>query len=205
GGGGIRVWVGGGISGGGSPDLPGGGGVREGDRQRRGRGRGGGAPGRAEPHHPGRHDAADGRLHDAHPAAGPPGDAGHPGHRADGAGRAPVSHAQRRGGRGGAPHQAVLAGAAHTDRAPRARGGSSMSQPTKRRLGEILVERGFVTPDQLREALRSQYKEGKRLGEILIEMGALTADELNWALSELLGIPYVEFRDEMVDLDLARG
>jgi type IV pilus assembly protein PilB len=80
-----------------------------------------------------------------------------------------------------------------------------MTQPAKRRLGEILVERGFVTPDQLREALRIQYHEGKRLGEILIEMGALTADELNWALSELLGIPYVEFREEMVDLDLARG
>ena len=79
-----------------------------------------------------------------------------------------------------------------------------MSQPSKRRLGEILVERGFVSPEQLREALRSQYQEGKRLGEILIEMGALTADELNWALSELLGLPYVEFRDEMVDLDLAR-
>ncbi len=80
-----------------------------------------------------------------------------------------------------------------------------MTQPAKRRLGEILVERGFVSPDQLREALRSQYQEGKRLGEILIEMGALTADELNWALSELLGIPYVEFREEMVDLDLARS
>jgi type IV pilus assembly protein PilB len=35
-------------------------------------------------------------------------------------------------------------------------------------------------------------------------MKALTADELNWALSELLGIPYVEFREEMVDLELAR-
>lgn len=79
-----------------------------------------------------------------------------------------------------------------------------MRQPDKRRLGEILVERGFVTPDQLREALRVQYQEGKRLGEILLEMGALGADELNWALSELLGIPYVEFREEMVDLDLAR-
>jgi type IV pilus assembly protein PilB len=74
----------------------------------------------------------------------------------------------------------------------------------KRRLGEILVERGFVTPEQLREALRIQYQEGKRLGEILVEMGALSHDELNWALSELLGIPYVEFREEMVDLDLAR-
>lgn len=79
-----------------------------------------------------------------------------------------------------------------------------MSERPKRQLGEILVERGFVSPEQLREALRSQYQEGKRLGEILVEMGALTADELNWALSELLGIPYVEFREEMVDLELAR-
>jgi type IV pilus assembly protein PilB len=80
-----------------------------------------------------------------------------------------------------------------------------VSETSKRRLGEILVERGFVSADQLREALRVQYQEGKRLGEILVEMGALTADELNWALSELLGIPYVEFREEMVDIDLARA
>ena len=80
----------------------------------------------------------------------------------------------------------------------------SSTTPGKRRLGEILVERGFVSPDQLREALRVQYQEGKRLGEILVEMGALSMDELNWALSELLSIPYVEFREEMVDLDLAR-
>jgi type IV pilus assembly protein PilB len=79
-----------------------------------------------------------------------------------------------------------------------------VSQPGKRRLGEILVERGFVSPEQLREALRLQYQEGKRLGEILVEMGVLGSDELNWALSELLSIPYVEFREEMVDLDLAR-
>lgn len=79
-----------------------------------------------------------------------------------------------------------------------------MEERVKRRLGEILVERGFVSPAQLQEALRVQYREGKRLGEILLEMGALSADELNWALSELLGIPYVEFSEEMVDLELAR-
>ncbi|MGH7322615.1 MAG: ATPase, T2SS/T4P/T4SS family [Candidatus Rokuibacteriota bacterium] len=75
-----------------------------------------------------------------------------------------------------------------------------MSELAKRKLGDILVERGFITEEQLQEALRS----GKRLGEALMEMGALSADELNWALSELLGVPYVEFRDEMVDFDLAR-
>jgi len=75
-----------------------------------------------------------------------------------------------------------------------------MSELAKKRLGEILVERGFISEDQLSEALRS----GKRLGEALLERGALSADELNWALSELLGVPYVEFRDEMVDFDLVR-
>ncbi len=79
-----------------------------------------------------------------------------------------------------------------------------MNEEFKRRLGEILVERGFVSPEKLREAIRVQQQQGRRLGEVLLEMEALSADELNWALSELLGIPYVEFRDEMVDLDLAR-
>jgi len=75
-----------------------------------------------------------------------------------------------------------------------------MSEIPKRKLGDILVERGFISEEQLQEALR----RGTRLGEALLEMGALSADELNWALSELLGVPYVEFRDEMVDLELSR-
>jgi len=73
-----------------------------------------------------------------------------------------------------------------------------------RRFGELLVERGFISGEQLREALRIQSHEKKRLGQILIEMGALSADELNWALSELLGIPYVDLTEEMVDLEVAR-
>jgi type II secretory ATPase GspE/PulE/Tfp pilus assembly ATPase PilB-like protein len=75
-----------------------------------------------------------------------------------------------------------------------------MSETPKRKLGDILVERGFISEEQLQAAL----SRGKRVGEALLDMGALTADELNWALSELLGIPYVEFREDMVDLALAR-
>jgi type II secretory ATPase GspE/PulE/Tfp pilus assembly ATPase PilB-like protein len=75
-----------------------------------------------------------------------------------------------------------------------------MTETPKRKIGDILLQRGFITEDQLRAALGT----GKRVGEALLAMGALTTDELNWALSELLGVPYVEFSDEMVDLDLAR-
>lgn len=74
-----------------------------------------------------------------------------------------------------------------------------------RRFGDLLVERGFISADQLREALRAQTQERKRLGQILVEMGVLSPDQLNWALSELLGIPYVDLTEEMVDLDLARS
>jgi type IV pilus assembly protein PilB len=73
-----------------------------------------------------------------------------------------------------------------------------------RRFGELLVERGFISADQLREGLRIQAREKKRLGQILVEMAVLSPDQLNWALSELLGVPYVDLTEEMVDLDVAR-
>jgi type II secretory ATPase GspE/PulE/Tfp pilus assembly ATPase PilB-like protein len=73
-----------------------------------------------------------------------------------------------------------------------------------KRFGDLLVERGLITGDQLRQALSLQHHLGKRLGQVLIEMGALSVDQFNWALSELLGIPYVDLTEDMVDLELAR-
>jgi hypothetical protein len=43
-----------------------------------------------------------------------------------------------------------------------------------KRLGEWLIERGKITPQQLQEALEAQKLTGKRLGEILIEQGYIT-------------------------------
>jgi len=74
----------------------------------------------------------------------------------------------------------------------------------ERRLGEILVERGVISAEQLREALHLRTQEQKQLGQTLVEMGALTSDEMNWARSELFGVPYVDLTEEMVDLNLAR-
>jgi type IV pilus assembly protein PilB len=80
-----------------------------------------------------------------------------------------------------------------------------VNQTLTRRLGEIVVTRGFVSEEQLQEALRIECQEGKQLSEILVATGVLSADELNWALSEVLGIPYVELREDMVDFELARS
>ena len=56
-------------------------------------------------------------------------------------------------------------------------------------LGEILVERKTLTPDQLREAMERQQRSRKRLGEILMELGFADADAVLDGLSAQLGVP----------------
>jgi twitching motility protein PilU len=76
----------------------------------------------------------------------------------------------------------------------------------ERRLGACLVERGFVTAEQLEEARHVQRQDGtRRLGQILLEMMAVSPDQLNRARAEVFGIPHVEFRESAVDLELARS
>jgi len=53
-----------------------------------------------------------------------------------------------------------------------------------RRLGDIFVERGFVTPDQLEQALMRQRETGERVGEALVAQGSISKFELAGALAE---------------------
>ena len=55
---------------------------------------------------------------------------------------------------------------------------------SKRPLGEIFVERGMATEEQLDEALRIQSESGERLGEILVRMGVIQRLDLAGALAE---------------------
>jgi type II secretory ATPase GspE/PulE/Tfp pilus assembly ATPase PilB-like protein len=64
------------------------------------------------------------------------------------------------------------------------------------RLGDILIEAQVITPEQLAEALAIQaiHRE-RRIGEVLIEMGAVSIRLIQFALSDKLGIPYVNARE----------
>ena len=64
-----------------------------------------------------------------------------------------------------------------------------MSQ--KVRIGDKLVEKGYITNEQLEKALSLQTGTGKRIGEILIEQGLITPELLTGALTELLDIENV--------------
>lgn len=70
---------------------------------------------------------------------------------------------------------------------------------SKLRLGDILVEREIMTPDQLTEALGLQKSSGKRLGEVVIEKGWATDQDVLVALSQQLAVPEVRLRPGMFD------
>ncbi len=46
-----------------------------------------------------------------------------------------------------------------------------MNSRSKIRLGDLLVEKGFISQNQLEQALADQKSSGRKLGHILIENG----------------------------------
>ena len=62
--------------------------------------------------------------------------------------------------------------------------GRTLDTAAKRRLGEIVVERGLITSEQLQQALDHQRQTGGKLGETLVELGLLTRMALAGVLSE---------------------
>lgn len=64
----------------------------------------------------------------------------------------------------------------------------------KIRLGDLLVELGHITEEQVGEALRIQKESDgmKRMGQVLIEQGFITEEEMLKALANQLKVKYLE-------------
>jgi hypothetical protein len=71
------------------------------------------------------------------------------------------------------------------------------------RLGELLVQLGRITPDDVARALEEQREGGGFLGDALIRLGLITRDELTWTLADQHDIPFVRLRPEHIDHGLA--
>jgi general secretion pathway protein E len=66
-------------------------------------------------------------------------------------------------------------------------------------LGQLLIEKGLLPPEDLDKALALQKERRDRLGKILIDLGFVSQRDLYAALSEQLGIPRVD-PAELTDL-----
>ncbi len=74
--------------------------------------------------------------------------------------------------------------------------------PKHFRLGDLLIEQGLITENQLKQALEMQKKNKKHLGDCLISMGFVSDDNIASALEVQLGIPRIELRGVRIDPDL---
>jgi len=79
------------------------------------------------------------------------------------------------------------------------------STPQRKLITAILVEGGAVTPEQVDVALARQRETGRRIGESLVELGFVSEEDIGWALARQLGIPFVDVRPETLDSELVRS
>ena len=69
----------------------------------------------------------------------------------------------------------------------------------KTRLGELCVEHGILTPEQLEQYLQKQKETHKPLGMLLIEAGVLNEDDLTKLLSSQNNLAYTQINEEDMD------
>jgi type IV pilus assembly protein PilB len=68
-----------------------------------------------------------------------------------------------------------------------------------KQLGQILIELGFITPEQLDTALEEHRKTPKSLGRVLIDLGMIKEADLVRALAEQVGLEFVDLNEFPID------
>lgn len=78
-----------------------------------------------------------------------------------------------------------------------------MKKIFKKKLGDLLLETGLITEEQLLSAISKQKATGKRIGEILVETGMIKEEDMLGALEFQLGIPFVDLEQYTIDYNIA--
>jgi hypothetical protein len=66
----------------------------------------------------------------------------------------------------------------------------TLTRRRRRLLGQMMVEKGLITPRQLEQALRTQRGIDERLGRIIVELGYVSELDMFRTLSEQDGLPF---------------
>ena len=69
----------------------------------------------------------------------------------------------------------------------------------KIRIGDLLVEAGAITDEQLQEALAKQKEEGGMLGNVIMDLGFISRELLITVLTTQMGIEYCEIQSVKID------
>jgi MSHA biogenesis protein MshE len=67
-------------------------------------------------------------------------------------------------------------------------------RPERIRLGDLLLQQKLISQEQLKVALEDQSRSGRKLGKVLIESGYLSEDQIGEALARQLGVPFINLK-----------
>ncbi len=81
---------------------------------------------------------------------------------------------------------------------------SKVGQPVSRRLGDLLVNEGLISQEQLHRALSEQKGSNEKLGTILVRLGIINEDQLIGFLSRQYGIPSITLSQLDIDSDVVK-
>jgi len=74
-----------------------------------------------------------------------------------------------------------------------------MFKKPRKRLGDLLIEVGMITQEQLNNAIDLQNKTGDKLGNALTKLGYVAEDDIIQVLEFQLGIPHVKLERYNID------
>ncbi|MFO7636059.1 MAG: GspE/PulE family protein [Clostridia bacterium] len=79
-----------------------------------------------------------------------------------------------------------------------------MTDKVDKKLGELLIEAGYINEEQLVEALKKQRNSGKKLGKFMVEDGLITEGQMVDVLEFQLRVPRINFNDYNIDPSVPR-
>jgi type IV pilus assembly protein PilB len=71
-----------------------------------------------------------------------------------------------------------------------------------KQLGELLIERGIITQNQLSEALAVQKEKGGLIGEVLVALGFVKEEDIAQTLTAQYGFPYLPLTNYEIDTEI---
>ena len=74
----------------------------------------------------------------------------------------------------------------------------------KKQLGELLIERKVIDKKQLEQALKVQQEKGGLIGQVLVNLGFATEEEIAQALTAQYGFPYLPLNNYEIDEEIVK-
>lgn len=67
-----------------------------------------------------------------------------------------------------------------------------VSKAPKVRIGDLLVSKGLIVDEQLKQALNEQKRTGKKIGKVVIDLGFVTEAQMLQTMANHFGYPFVD-------------